>query len=407
MYSSAGSKEKKSWLLCANEASDRLREVKSRLESKIGSVVPEPEYQHSVDDFLALEPVENVHSAIAEQAAIVGNICDAARILGGTRLREIQPLELPIGDLSQLLQKQLPSIAHDAQQALEAHVDGFSGRGMKAWISAGTAFESENEEICPYCGQSLEGLRLVEHYQAIFEDKYESFEDEVSTFSSRRLDFSSWITDLQRAHDFNVGQAHFWAGYFDDLKTPTLDTDAVEASLLKVKAEMEDLLSLKRNALLSRIELGIEANAALREWREAWNRVEVYNAAVRERNGRIYNLQQQIESGDIASAERRLASLRQRQLRHQEDISEDCDLFSKTSSEVTKLNTQLSALRKSNDDEIAEVFRRYGESLNQYLGAFGAGFSIVELKQHVVERFCVQNTGSGSERMVVQTTVSR
>ena len=149
------------------------------------------------------------------------------------------PIEVPKDEFSQLLEKQLPCIAHDAQQALEAHVEGFSGAGMKSWISAGTAFKNDTAEICPYCGQSVEGLDLIEHYQAIFEETYEAFEDEVATFSSRRLEFSQWATELRSTYESNYERASFWAGYIDSFESPSLNIDAIETALENAKAEME------------------------------------------------------------------------------------------------------------------------------------------------------------------------
>ena len=73
--------------------------------------------------------------------------------------------------------------------------------------------------------------------------------------------------------------------------------------------------------------------------------------------------------------------LRQTDLRYQSDISADCDLYSRVDRDQKRVNQKLAAQRQSNEQEIAETFERYGECLNKYLNAFGAGFRIIQLEQ--------------------------
>ena len=359
---------------------DARSEVEKRIKSVRGNVMSNAKLQFTVDDFVRLDKVENVAARIATQRGIVAQLRDSHRIISESKFKNIDALELPIDELRALLNKKLSGIADDAKAALQDHVDRFSGNEMKTWLRKGTKYTRDSDDTCPFCGQSLKCSHMIEHYLAIFEETYESFEAEVSAFSSRKLDFANWLTSVKSGHEFNQGRS-FWAEHIPDLEVPSLDVDLVNRALAQVKAEMEVLLTAKENALFKTVDVSPALKAALSRWAEVWRSVETYSNAISAINSSIDELRTTTDSGSLTDAEHELAKLLQTEVRYRDDVAPDCESYMTMSQELTDLAKQLEDQRKTNADAIERTFAEYGSSLDRYLNVFGANFRIKDLVQ--------------------------
>ena len=354
------------------------REVEERIKTAINNVVTSPEYRLSIEDFIALDRQEDIAARIKTQGVVVEQYKDSHLMHNESKFRSIDELVLPLSELRKLLNKKLSGIADDAKQALQNHVDGYSGNEMKPWLSRGTQYVRENDDICPFCGQSLEDSSLIEHYLAIFEKTYESFETEVSTFSTRELDFASWLTDVRSSNLYNQGRT-FWTERIPDIEIPTIDVDLIERTLAQVKARIDELLTLKESTLFKTIPESPALMAALSSWTEVSKTVEKYRKDIGTINESIDNVRTDSKSGDLTEAERKRAGLKQSELRHSEDVARDCKLYVRIGGELKELARQLEDQRKKNSEAINNTFAKYGTSLDKYLGELSASFRIKDL----------------------------
>ena len=250
--------------------------IEKRIESIIRNAVSRSDLQLTVQQFVELEHLDDIHARIANQKVIVDKLKYSHRINSGGKFKIINTLLIPLDEIRALLNKKLGGIADDAKEALDTHVDRYSGSEIRGWLSRGTQYARESHEICPYCGQSLKDSHLIEHYQAIFEKTYEAFETEVSTFSSRKLDFASWIANVRSNHELNQASITFWAEHIPDLEIPSLDVDLVGQVLTQVKAEIDELLAVKKNTLFKAVEESPALGEALSRWTEVWKSIENY-----------------------------------------------------------------------------------------------------------------------------------
>lgn len=368
-----------------DDTTSQRTQAKRRIESYLRAMPTESEYALSFEQFIELTSIEEVDSRIAYQRSIVEQLKAADDIQSASSFRCIAAIDLPFNDLKQLLQKRLPEIADDAKDILQAHVDRFSGNEMKSWLRQGSQYiverESESDDICPYCGQPLAGSSLIEHYQAIFQETYEAFEIEVSTFSSQRLDFSRWITDAKSACESNPARAAFWASHLQGLLVPDFDVNLVEKTLLNTIAEMNALLERKQNALFTEIPVGAELEAALNQFRGHLHNIDSYNDSIRRLNSSISELRSRTASGDLAAAELELARLEYIKLRYREEVACDCEIYLNLDQRWNDLDAKVKRQRKDNTKAINDTFEKFGESLDKHLEAFGANFRISDLAE--------------------------
>ncbi len=369
---------------------ERRTQVKKRIESALAAMSIQPEYKISFDQFIKLTAVEDLGSRIASSKNIVEQQRASDKIQRANSFRSISAITLPVDDLQKLLQKKLSGIADDAREVLQAHVDRFSGNEMKSWLRQGSQYidkrESEANDVCPYCGQSLAGLSLIKHYQAIFEETYEAFETQVSDFSFQRLDFSSWLADANAAYESNLSLTTFWESHLPALKVPALkvpdlDLELVEESLSNAVSEMKALLKIKQNALFKEIEISPKLEKALDRLRGVLQEIDGYNAAIRRLNESIDELRNETASGNLEIAENELAKLKYTQLRYSTEVAPECECFLNLGRHWTELDKEINRQRNINAQAIKNTFKQYGESLNKHLEVFGASFRVNDLTQ--------------------------
>ena len=378
--------QKEEELVAERDETTSLRtEVRRRIESALGAIPMQSEYKLSFEQFINLAWLDDIDKLIESQKKVVNQHRDADQIHGQSKLKLIEEFVPPIAELRQLLEKQLSCIADDAKEILQAHVDRFAGDEMKSWLRHGSQYiderESETDDICPYCGQSLSGSSLIEHYQAIFEDTYEAFETEVSSFSSRHLDFTRWITDAKSACESNPAKGAFWASHLPEMELPNLDMENVEDTLSNLVAEMSKLLEEKQTALFKEVETGLDLNDALTLWNGAWKRVERYNSAINSLNRSVDFLRSNTTTADLVESERELARLEYTQLRQTNEVASDCESFAELDRQWNALNGKINEQRKANTKAIRDTFKKYGKCLEKHLSEFGASFRIKDLTQ--------------------------
>ncbi len=359
----------------------RRREIEKRIESVLSANSSKPEFELKIEQFVELAPVEDIDAQIASQTDIVDTLGDSDRIHSESKFNSINVFTLPVDELRQLLDRKLTGIAEDTKEALQVHVDSFSGNEMKNWIGKGTQFKSEGDDICPYCGQSLDRSKLIEHYQAIFEGNYQAFETEVSTFTSRRLNLSRWITNVKSNYESNHAKTTFWSEHIAEIQSPVLDVDLLVQTLTKVRAEMEALLQVKQGRLFKSKEFGPALQAALSRWNEVSKTAIGYNLAIGGFNRAIDDVRAKTKSGELAEAKRELAVLRFTKLRFCHEVANDCNLYMSNSHELEELSRQLTNQKEANSEAIKRTFEEYGTRLDKHLKAFGASFRIKDLVQ--------------------------
>ncbi|MDE2950415.1 MAG: AAA family ATPase [Chloroflexota bacterium] len=355
------------------------REIKKRIESAINGIVRESDLRLELDEFVRLKSVEDIDTRIKEKQAEVDQLNNSDQIHRQSKLKNIDVPVLPIDEVRQLLEKKLSGVADDAKEALQDHIECFSGDSMRSWIQQGAQYQSETDDICPYCGQSLAGSELIEQYQAIFENKYEAFETEVSTFSSRKMDIAQWITQIRSIVDSNCAWTTFWKQHIPVLQVPDLNVNKIEQILSKAKAEFDAVLNLKKDSLFKPIPFNPTLDAAIASWNSESQSVENYQVIIEGINRRIDALRAKTQAGDLTVAKRELAVLRYTELRYRDEVANDCDLYAKKGQDLELLNRKLTKQREENSQAIKNTFEKYEKSLDRYLKGFGASFRIKDL----------------------------
>ena len=303
-----------------NTLNASLQKLKGRIQSKILATDLEMVRPISFEEFVALPAEDDIVAKIESQQRIVDQLIDSEPVATADKLSEVKIPSVPIGDLETLLQRELDEVAADAKQKLQDHIDCFSGSNMKSWIQRGQQFRNDEMKVCPYCGQSIVKSDLIELYQSIFSDLYIEFEGEVSSFSTRRLDFAAMLSGVKSAVESNNVRAELWSKYLPDVEILPLDYEKIEKSLSAVKRCIDEMLAAKKDTLQRAQPLSPEFEDVYATWITVVQNSTEYNETIRELNGSIDKHRAELAAGDLSVEGRKLLELRNTRIRYSPDV---------------------------------------------------------------------------------------
>ena len=135
----------------------------------------------SVDDFIALAQDDHIDDRIADKQGEVDAVKEADRIAQRDGLSTVSLPELP-GDFSDALTRTVEGIAADAEQRITDHIRAHHmEENGEPWLSEGLPYIADDN--CPFCGQSLDGIALIDAYKSYFSEAYHGLKDEIAALA--------------------------------------------------------------------------------------------------------------------------------------------------------------------------------------------------------------------------------
>src|SRR5262249_6965306 len=123
-----------------------------------------------LEEFIKLPADADIDAKIVGQTQTIEAMRASEQLKARAGLVLARLPSLP-ADFETMLGKTLEGIAQDAQKLVAAHIahHGMGERG-EGWLQEGT--DRIAEDSCPYCGQSVKGLSLIDAYRKVFGDAY-------------------------------------------------------------------------------------------------------------------------------------------------------------------------------------------------------------------------------------------
>lgn len=122
----------------------------------------------AIEAFLLLKDDPAIDAKIAIQERELEAVRQADQIKSRAAMAELALPALPVG-FQASLGKTIDGIAEDAERRVAAQIQahGMHEQG-RTWLSEGLGYIGNN--LCPFCGQSLQGLALIAAYKAYFSE---------------------------------------------------------------------------------------------------------------------------------------------------------------------------------------------------------------------------------------------
>ena len=334
----------------------------------------------TVDEFCDLPKLADADSLLneAEQSLKVASDQTSIRTT-----RPFQTISLPHFDVDAVtgvLTTDLPSLDKAAEENVRQHIQLLGEKG-EPWIASGMSQMAQfDEEICPFCGQDISAVELIQHYRAFFGQQYELLKQQVvCTYNqindahghSNQIAFIQAVTAAKDAESF-------WSRY---CTTPLIDLDA--QAIVDTWTNARDLvlahLRSKQAAPLERQDLSSSTVDAIREYDSYRDRIIELNEALTESNQRIADVQKSAQTADTKAILAKIERITVTKERHKPEINSACENYLNELKAKSKTEAKRAAARNSLKEYREKVFPALQLNVNHYLERFNAGFRVDSL----------------------------
>ena len=334
----------------------------------------------TVETFMPLPEDPAIDAKINEKMLELKAVRQADQIKGRATLSELTLPAFP-PNLKALLGKTIEDVAKDAERRINSQIEahGMHERG-EAWLSEGLEYIQNNN--CPFCGQSLNGVTLIAAYKAYFGEEYNALREKIATFREGVATAfgDRAIAQIDRTLDLNSAGVEFWSRYCK-ITPPLLEpASEIADTLRELRRTALALLDRKKATPLDPIALDASVIAAGAAFKTAQTNVNTYNQAVQTANATIAKKKTATATSNVNTVEASLIRLQAIKKRQEPDAKNACQKYQETLTEKRTLETRKENCKGRLNNHTKKVIGSYQDSINQFLRDFHAGFEIVDMK---------------------------
>ena len=352
---------------------DKTNEI-TAVENRLRSNVPQG---MSLAEFIGLPADQSIGSKIENEERTVRALERAQQVLQRPPLSEITLPRLPEG-FDNLLSKTIDGIAEDAEARLAAHLAAHEmGPADGTWIAEGMKYTEDSS--CPFCGQDIRGVALLDAYRTVFSREYKDLRDSIED-ACRKIDEAFGdraIGRLTTLAEQNRGAVEFWRQYCT-LESASWDLpDGIPSAIRALRIAAITLLERKGRTPLEAVQFNDDGfNTAAAAYEEGKSKVRALASAITAANTAIVAKKKEVGSADLRAAKANLARLIAVKRRHSKTVADLCTTHGRLTGEKSTLEEQKKETRKRLNDYTGNVIAPYEDRINKYLDSFYAGFRI-------------------------------
>lgn len=327
----------------------------------------------TVEEFLPLQEDPEIDVKIAEKHKEFEAVQQAEKIRTRPALSELNVPKFWAA-FRGLIGKTIEDIAEDARHRINSQIKAHAMHEREQWLSEGLGYIHNNE--CPFCGQSISGVALIDTYRAYFSEAYYSLRDEIATMYQQIADAFSdrVIGSIERIIDHNNAGVEFWSRYCT-ITPPTLDVNISE-TVFNLRNSALPLLERKAAMPLESVAPDALFIAALDAHLVAQKSAETYNQAVRAANAIITQKKAATAAADARAVQKNLILLQVTKKRHEPIVKRACEEYENAQGEKKTLEDRKVQAKAQLDAHTQDLIGRYEQTINRLLDDFHAGFRI-------------------------------
>lgn len=365
---------------CLQELVSRIGQHNKAL-LEMSKAIPEQARQGlSIEEFCALPLIPDVEAQMKRVQLELMAARNQDDIRSTSPFEMIQLPELDTDALRQTLRADLAELDHAAVASVQSHFTTL-GDGGESWIADGMRRLKQNDELaCPFCGQDLAGLALVEHYRVYFSKGYAALKEDISTLLNSIEHSHSEGAQLifERAIATSKETRQFWSEYCN-LPPLELDTEAIVDAWTAMRASILTQLKAKLAAPLERQELTTRSVASLQSYDLHKQKVNGLNQVLASSNALIADVKERSQLADTNEIRSRLLRLEATAARHSPELSPICDEYLQETKSKARTEIKRDEARSALNRYRATVFPSLQDGVNEYLQRFHAGFHVDSL----------------------------
>lgn len=353
------------------ELSGAIADEENRLRDVVAGLM-------SVEAFVELSEDPSIDTRIAEALTQRKALGDAAKIARHDELEAIRVALDPGPELVDPLSESVESVAEDAATRVREHVRQHLGADGEAWLQAGVGYA---HDTCPFCGQGLAGVELVQAMRDYFSEAYSDLKRRVEE-GAKRVDEAYGEGGLRAAQAVigeNATLLEFWQTYVGerDIASPLAQ---IESAWHGIRLALADAYRRKlvdpldvidgQNALVQTRESVAHAARSVSEYNTA---VASVNQAIRERKAALAV----VSEAEVGAA---LAELELRKSRWEPATARACDHLVELRCQKREAEAAKDEAKAKLEDYLDHFTQDYEAAVNDFLQKCDAAFRVKKLK---------------------------
>ena len=354
----------------------RIGQHTATLRDKSEAIPDQARRGLSIDKFCALRSLPDVESHIGKTERSLMAARNQDDIRSTSSIEMIQLPEFDIDALAQILMTDLADLDEAAAATVHGHFHTL-GEGGESWIADGVRrIKPSDGTVCPFCGQDLTGLALVEYYRAYFSESYAALKESIVTAlkNTKHTHSEGAHRTFERAIAAGREKQQFWAQYCA-VPLIEIDTETVVEAWTTARAKVLDQLKAKLAAPLERQELTERLMSSLSTYNAYRQEIKSLNEALTSSNDLIAEVKQQAQLADATEILAELGRLKATKARHSPELAPLCDDYRQEKNDKARTETKRTEARSDLEEYRATVFPSLQDGVNEYLERFNAGFS--------------------------------
>ena len=342
-----------------------------------------PEHERSglsVEAFCALTELPDVDEKIAEAERALKAAQDQDLVLAAPIFSNIELPTFDIEAIRETLGKDLADLDKSAEAQVQAHIHTL-GEGGESWVADGVQRTAQRgDNVCPFCGQNMQGVDLIAHYRAFFSQEYTRLKQSVSELINDvdRNHADGKQVGFERAVSTQRQSRQFWASYCD-LPTVEIDSAAIVDAWNAARTAVGEQLQTKREAPLDSQSLNQSTVDALNAYSGRRQAIAAINQMLQTSNEAIQQVKQRAQEADTNKITTRLNRLKATKSRFRGDIAPLCGAYLDEVAAKAHTETARDEARKELDEYRTNVFPQLQDGVNHYLDRLNASFRIGNL----------------------------
>ena len=315
-----------------------------------------------------LKPVANIDELIAKKEKDLSVAKNQEKIRKQARPQPIVPNEIKFSaDIAKtVLGRDVEGFGHEYVKMVKEHLNHLKEEGVDAptkWIENG--MYGRDNGMCPFCGQSLDGLDLIQGYNQYFSDQYKIAVRDVDAVRREFLgiNIDAYLQKLEADYKGIMTAMALWKDLVPvDVPLPAL---AIDGDGLKGK--FEALKSLIANKVADPV--GAVDTSMVDEFLAALSNVQMQVTAV---NDYVKVYVQQIEAlcaniGVATDVQKEYDQLVLNKKRFEEPLAGLCRHYAILNTRLNKVKGYNNTYQQNLKDTSNALFQQYGNKINFYL----------------------------------------
>jgi wobble nucleotide-excising tRNase len=362
-----------------DELAQQISECNRRIRETFNQIPFDKRFGLDIDSFCNLPTVENIENTIKEKQKEYDAVAQADIVSQKPLFPRISFPTINTETLNDILSQELSDLDESAVQHVREHFS-LIGDQAEEWVSGGMERiinEGTESEKCPFCGQNIDGVDLIDIYRAYFGEAYKKLNQDIaSQITQYTTDFSGDQLSSKQEDLNNLIELHRFWKQFVDLPEINIEWGDISTAWQEAREAILSSLRTKKTSPLNPVTLTEDAIEKINNYISIIGEAQNQIVSLVNLNSRITEIKTSANSGDLQNVRNGLNKIKATQSRYSDDLKVLCDRYLLEVNQKTTLEEQKEISRVALDNHRQTVFSQYYTSINTHLELFGANFRI-------------------------------